>query len=248
MWKQVEISGRQADVFVPGAEPFAGALIYLHGYSGESLRENEIFTRLFKEHRLPVVCPQGGRCWWLDTVCPQFDSKQTPLNYILEDVTRWIEEAWKVAVPQIGLLGVSMGGQGVLNLAYRHARQFPVVAALSPAIDFDRIHGKGFGVEEIFPDAEAARQETAVLHLHPLNWPKHQFFCSDPQDHTWHAGSERLASKLMSSGVPFTSDLKTSLGGHGWPYFNTMAERAVSFLADALQSSRDQSEESRANR
>lgn len=236
MWKQVEISGKPADVFTPGSPPFPGAVIYLHGYAGESLRGNEVFTQLFRKCHLPIVCPMGGHCWWLETLCPEFDAHQTPLQFVSNAVTSWIEKEWNLAPPRIALLGVSMGGQGVLNLSYRQATRFPIVAALSPAIDFDQIYGCGFGVEEIFADAEEARQETAVLHLHPLNWPRHQFFCSDPQDRTWHAGSERLASKLASSGVPFQCDLQTTQGGHGWPYFNAMAEKTVEFLATALNS------------
>jgi len=235
MWKSVEIAGKPAELFVPQGETCRGAVIYLHGYGGETLKENSVFTSLFEKYQLLVVSPVGGPCWWLDSISPAFDSDVTPMTHLTRDVTGWIGEHWNVHTPRIGLLGVSMGGQGVLNLAYRNALRYPVVAALSPAIDFDQIYGKGFGVEEIFQSAEAARQETVVLHLHPLNWPKHQFFCSDPQDVLWHAGSERLASKLMSSGVPFDRDLQTSHGGHGWTYFDAMADRAVSFIARGLE-------------
>lgn len=235
MWERVTIADREADLFVPSAPSGQGALIYLHGYQGETLRENEVFTRLFEQYQLPVVSPVGGGCWWLDRICPDLSNDRTPIQYVNEDVVAWIEAHWQVSPPLVALLGVSMGGQGVLNLAYRKALRFPVVAAISPAIDFDRIHGRGFGVESIFASEEEARQETAVLHLHPLNWPKHQFFCSDPQDFTWHAGSERLASKLASSGVPFERELQTSYGGHGWTYFNAMAEQAVQFVSQSLK-------------
>jgi len=235
MWERVRIAGHSADVLTPGQGPYPGAVLYLHGYGGETLAENPVFTECFEKYHLPVVSPVGGACWWLDTLCHEFDVQQTPMQFLRQDVTTWMEGRWGIAAPYIALLGVSMGGQGALNLAYRHARQFPIVASMSPAIDFDQIYGKGFGIEELFPDAEAARQETVVLHLHPLNWPRHQFLCSDPQDFLWHTGSERLASKLMSSGVPFQRDLTTSYGGHGWRYFNAMADRVVRFLAEALQ-------------
>lgn len=237
MWTQTEIGSRPAEVFLPAGGVASQALLYLHGYGEERLSENEVFSGLFDKWELPVVAPRGGKCWWLDVISPSFDPVQTPVRYLLDQVIPWIASEWKVTLPHIGLLGVSMGGQGVLNLAYRQALRFPVVAALSPAIDFDLLHGKGYGIEEMFPTAEAARQETVTLHLHPLNWPKHQLFCSDPLDSFWHVGSERLASKLQSSGVPFQSDLLTSSGGHGWPYFNAQAERAVDFVGAALRGS-----------
>lgn len=235
MWSQHQLKERRLDVFTPESPHTPGAVIYLHGHAGESLVNNDSFTREFEKHGLRVVAPHCGPCWWLDVPSPAFDSSQTPVRYLLDEVVPWIAQRWDVHPPQIALLGVSMGGQGALNLSYRNALRFPIVAALSPAIDFDQIYGRGFGIEDLFPDPESARQETAVLHLHPLNWPKAQFFASDPQDTFWHAGSERLASKLMSSGVPFQSDLQTSHGGHGWNYFNAMAGRAVEHIASALQ-------------
>jgi len=235
MWISTPIGGRPADVFIPEAPPAPGAVLYLHGYGEEHLSDNDVFTACFEKFRLRVVAPRGGTGWWLDQLHPHFDSRQTPMHYLLHDVTGWIEAQWDVSPPQIALIGVSMGGQAALNLAYRHALRFPIVAALSPAIDFDQLYGKGYGIEDMFPSAEAARQETVTLHLHPLNWPKHQFFSSDPLDQFWHTGSERLASKLRSSGVPFQGDLQTSHGGHGWQYFNAMAERTVGFVAEGLQ-------------
>jgi hypothetical protein len=44
--------------------------------------------------------------------------------------------------------------------------------------------------------------------------------------------------KLGSLGVPFESDLETVGGGHGFGYYSIMAEKAVSFIADALDSER----------
>src|SRR5690606_28815118 len=136
MWTTVSIAGRPAEVFTPGPGPYRDALIYLHGYAGESLRDHPEFERLFETFQLQVVAPQGKQCWWLDTLCEDFSRERAPMAYVRQDVTSWIETHWQVAPPRVALLGISMGGQGVLNLAYRHALKFPVVAAISPAIDY----------------------------------------------------------------------------------------------------------------
>jgi S-formylglutathione hydrolase len=236
-WTQIDIDGRSADVFEPELSP-EGVVIYLHGRALDRLVDEEVFTREFDRHRLAVVAPQGGRCWWLDTLCREFDPSVTPLGWIRQTLVPWIEERWDTAPPHIGLLGVSMGGQGVLQLAYRHARQFPVVAAIAPAIDFHIRHGQGWELDEMFADREAARQQTVTLHLHPLNWPPHQLFVCDPADLDWHEGSERLASKLASIGIPFERDLTTSAGGHSWEYYRAMAPRCIEFVARGLESVR----------
>jgi S-formylglutathione hydrolase FrmB len=109
------------------------------------------------------------------------------------------------------------------------------VAAISPAVDFHEVHGQGWPLDELFDSREQARQETATLNIHPLNWPRSQFFCCDPLDVTWHPGCERLASKLMSMGIPFEADLTTSLGGHNWGYFTKMMTPALEFLVRSLE-------------
>ena len=236
-WTTVEIGGKQADVFEPlGDSRPQSAVLHLHGHGLTTLKDNVVFTGELERHRLAAVCPHGQRSWWLDRVCGEFDETVTPMAYLLESVVPWIEERWNIRPPAIGLTGISMGGQGALQLAYRHARMFPVVAAISPAVDFHTVHGLGLPLDEMFESPEAARQETATLNLHPLNWPRHQMVVCDPADEIWFEGCERLVSKLGSMGIPFESDLETTAGGHDWSYFNAMGPRVIEFVAGKLRS------------
>ena len=66
---------------------------------------------------------------------------------------------------------------------------------------------------QLYRDSEQARQDTATLHIHPLNWPRHQWFVSDPADYLRHDGADRLRMKLYSLGVPYEADLETTGGG-----------------------------------
>lgn len=235
-WSEIEIASKPADIYEPHQpSPESRVILFLHGHGQERLRDNVPFTQEFERHGLRVVCPQGKRSWWLDLVCQEFDSEITPLRYLRDAVVPFIQDRWQAAPPAIGLLGVSMGGQGVMQLAYREARRFPVVAAISPAIDFHRCWGQGLPLDQMFPSAEEARQETAILKIHPLNWPKHQMIVCDPRDPYWFESAERLTLKLHSSGVPFESNFQTTGGGHSWDYFNAMAPPVVQFLADRLE-------------
>jgi S-formylglutathione hydrolase FrmB len=90
----------------------------------------------------------------------------------------------------------------------------------------------------MYRDSEDARQDSALLHIHPLNWPRNQFFCCDPTDLRWHDSSERLRMKLASLGVPFECDLETEGGGHSFEYASRMAPRAIGFIADRLEKER----------
>jgi len=235
-WTQSEIAGKQADVYEPPGptRPRFGVL-YLHGSGLETLREKDEFTRLFEEHQLVCVCPHGQLCWWADRICPAFDHAITPERFLLDHVVPFFQEHWALAPPALGLLGISMGGQGALRLAFKHPQQFRVVAGISPALDYHDRYGEGTPLDEMYDSKEHCRQDTALMHVHPYQYPPHLYFCIDPDEERWQRGNDRLHEKLSALGVPHTADLGTRAGGHSWDYFNHMAERVVRFLNAGLE-------------
>lgn len=234
-WSTHEIAGKTIDVYEP---PSPGAhhrvVLHLHGHGLTTLKDNPTWSAELDRHGLRAICPHGQRSWWLDRVCREFDPALTPMRFLREHVVPWIGQSWGTAPPAIGLTGISMGGQGILQLAYRSPRDFPVVAAIAPAVDFHQWHGRGLPIDEMFATREAARQETAILQIHPLNWPRNQLIVCDPADEEWHDGADRLVMKLSSMGIPVERDLTTSAGGHTWDYFNAMAAPVVRFVAERL--------------
>lgn len=238
-WNETLVGGHPCFEFEPTRpNPHGYVVLYLHGVHLGRLAEQPAFCEQFERHGLPVVAPVTQRSWWTDRICAEFDAKVTAERHVLDAVLAHLARRGS-RPPQIGLLGTSMGGQGALRLAYKHPDTFPVVAAISPAVDYhERIRE---GIDETLPamyrDEEEARQDTATLHIHPLNWPRHQFFCCDPDDPWWES-SERLRMKLYSLGVPHECDLETQAGGHGFAYYGHMAERAVGFLAERLEKER----------
>ncbi len=233
-WTTTELAGKTADWFLPDGAPAKHAAVFLHGYDGVTLKDNAAYTSELQRHALQVICPHGGRCWWSAAIDPQFDLQRSPVEFLHEEIAKFFAAQAADETAKIGVFGREMGGQGALQLAYRHARQFPVVVAISPKIDFEDWHGHGTSLDEIFPDREAARQATATLHIHPLDWPKHQLLLCDPADVYCRDGVATLASKLSSSGIPFDTDFQSSHGGYGWNYANAMAGRVVGYLAERL--------------
>lgn len=239
-WSETQIAGHACYLFEPVAAAAHGeTVMYLHGVNLGRLEEHPVFDRLFDEHGLRCIAPVTGRSWWADCICPEFDPQVTAERHVLDRVMPWLADHWKVRPPMVALLGTSMGGQGALRLAYKHPTVFPVTAAISPAIDYQIKFEEGDpALRQMYRDAEQARQDTATLHIHPLNWPRHQWFCCDPVDYRWHDSAERLRSKLYSLGVPHACDLDTTGGGHGWEYYERMAPAAVEFIVAALQQER----------
>ena len=234
VWTEVDIAGKRADVYEPvGGSPRFGVL-HLHGARGESLRDRPAFTRVFDELGLACVCPLAPHTWWTDRICPEFDPRQTAEQFVLHEVLPYFRGRWAFGPRAVGLSGVCAGGQGALRLAFKHAVQFPVVAAIAPSLDYHDFYGAGSEIDALYDSKEQCRQDTAIMHVPPHDYPPHLFFCSDPDDEYWHRGSDRLREKLTALGIPHECDLTTRAGGHTWAYYEHMAERAVRFLESGL--------------
>lgn len=237
-WSTIMVAGRECELFAP-PEPAAGrAVIFLHDLAEERLVDLAVLRDPFEAARLPVLAPRCGRCWWLDRPVSGCDATMTPERHVVDAVRAEIERRFAVRPPGIALVGVGMGGQGALRIAYRHPAIFPVAAAVAPAIDFhrgmreagDRPDGELFDtLWETYGDVERARQDTAILHVHPLNWPRHQFFASDPADDRWHDGADRLHGKLVALGIPHAAMLEPRAA-----FTAAAAAEAVRFVCAAL--------------
>lgn len=242
-WSTIDLAGHTCDLFQPAEVAAAErCLIYLHDLGGHPPQDLPAVRTALETSGLPVLAPRTGRSWWLQHRVERFDRQLTPEAFLLGPVRDACRARFAAGDGGVGLIGIEMGGQGALRLAYRHPSRFPVAAAIEPAIDFqlgmrhghDWRDGELFDtLWEVFTDVEQARQETAILHVHPLNWPRHQWFTSSPDNLRWHDGSQRLHSKLVALGIPHTAVLDqpgTALASAA------TGEAAVAFVLQALES------------
>jgi pimeloyl-ACP methyl ester carboxylesterase len=159
---------------------------------------------------LTGVAPLTGPSWWTTHPLPtELPDAPSAAARVVAEVDRG------VPVGPVGLLGIGMGGHGALRIAYQHARRIAAVAAIRPAIDCHTLidtpavnDPRYEALRLVYGDPERARQDSAILHIHPLNWPRKQWFGSPPGD-PWSEGAERLRMKLYSLGVPHECDLES---------------------------------------
>jgi S-formylglutathione hydrolase FrmB len=239
-WTEIEVAGHPCDVYEPPVRNEHGyVVVYLHGVHVGRLVDKPTFCSELDRYGLPVIAPITQRSWWTDKICAEFDANLTAERHVLDNIVPYIEQHWGSRPPQLALLGTSMGGQGALRLAFKHPNTFPLVAAISPAIDYQLRFDEGDETLPLmYPDPEAARQDTATLHVHPLNWPRNLWFCCCPTDYRWHESTERLRMKLGALGIPYDAELEISGGGHGFEYYNQMAPAAIGYLAGRLDKER----------
>jgi S-formylglutathione hydrolase len=233
-WSTLDVGGKVVEVYEPPGERPSFGILHLHDAGLTTLRNQPAFTALFDELHLACACPLGAVCWWVDRVCPAFDPVVSPERHVRERVLLVFAQRWNLPPRAVGLLGMSMGGQGALRLAFKHPRLFPAVAALAPVIEYHELYGQGTVLDGMYDSKEQCRQDTVPMHVQPGNVPPHIFFCMDPDDR-WLRGCERLVEKLRAMGVAFEADLATRAGGHSWEYFDHMASRAVRFLHAGLE-------------
>jgi len=225
-WSRLEIAGKPADVFdPPNALPFA--LLFLHDESGDTGATSQAITSELHKRRLRCVAPHAGCSWWVNRVTPTFDATLTPETHLLDAVMPWIDATWKTGQRGVAVAGIGMGGQAALRLAFRHPSRFAAVGSIAGTMDFHERFGHGTPLDEMYPSREHARQDTAILHIHPHEWPPHIWFACPPGD-VRHRGNDRLHEKLSAIGVPHTADLDTQ--SRPEEFLGAMLE----FVADAL--------------
>ena len=221
------------------ANPHGYTVIFLHDDDLRGIADWSALQRLCNQAGLRVVSPLAGVSWWTDRLCSAFSAELSPEEFVVQHVTAFVENTWGVQAPRMALLGVGMGGQGALRLAFKHPDLFPITAALSPDVDYHlRLRGGDAALGQMYSDEEQARQDTAILHIHPLYYPRNIFFCCNPQDTMRYDGVERLAMKLGSLGVPYECDLETVVRDSTVNYNEQLAKQAVTYLMQRFDTER----------
>lgn len=235
-WETLELSGHLIEVYTPptihSLEP---ALLYLHDLDGDMPLKQTALTQQLAKAGLRVIAPHGGACWWTDRICNEFDDSVSAEEYLLSTVLDYAQEQWGIRSPRIGLLGLGMGGQGALRLAFKYASRFPVVAAVRPFIDHYRRWEEFPPLAQMYRDPEQVRQHSATLYVHPLNPPSQIWFCCAPNEELdWFESADRLQMKLASSSVRHQCDLETPI--QDLPsYCTQQLINGVNFAVQALE-------------
>jgi S-formylglutathione hydrolase len=232
-WNTITIGGRSADVFTPADRP-RFVLVFLADIDGVTPRDNAEWTKLLAANRMACVCPDGGESWWSSRICTSFDAEKNAEQYLIDDVISWAMGHFQLPANAVALAGIGAGGQGALRIAFRYPERFRVVASLAGAIDHYELYGRGTALDEMYPSREHCRQDGAILHVHPSNWPPHIWFACDP-DSPWLRGNDRQHEKLMALGAPHTINFTTQVCGHTWTYCDHMAPALIRFVMEGLE-------------
>ena len=238
-WTTCDVAGHLVEVFQPPREESRppGAVLHLRDLDDVPPSERASWRAACEACPLPVVSLAGGKTWWLDRVVRHFDAHLSPEAFVLGPLAAWLRERFELPPGAVAVVGQGSGGQGALRLAYRHPATFPVAAAVLPAIDFHRTMETGEPgsdtLWELYGDVEVARQQTAILHVHPLNWPRHQAFWAHAGNLRVSDAADRLHSKLIALGIFHEAELAGLVEEGAWLESATVA--AARFAVERLE-------------
>jgi S-formylglutathione hydrolase len=226
-WETVDVHGKSLDFYVPAGAAPQFAVLFLHDLGQIIPRADDAWTTQAENLRLALGCPQGGQYWWVDRRCPEFDERLTPERFLIENVVPAFRQRWPVASGALGVVGIGMGGQGAVRLAFKHPKVFPVVAGVNPLLDFYEAYGSGTPLDEMYESREQCRQDTALLHIHPSHFPPHVYFGCEAESAAYQ-GCDRLHEKLVALGVSHEFD-------SALPSTDAAIERALKFVRSGLE-------------
>lgn len=239
LWTTREIEGHVVEAFLPAPEEGRppGAIVHLRDLDDTPPSQQAAWKAAIETSPLPVISLAGGTTWWIDRVVHGFDQQHSPEAFVRGPLTTWLRTAFGLPAAAVAVLGQGSGGQGALRLAYRHPTLFPVAAAVLPTIDFQRTMESGLPgsqtLWELYGDVEVARQQTAILHVHPLNWPRHQAFWAHAGDLLASDGADRLHGKLTALGIFHEAKLDGVVDPTGW--LAEVSTAAVRFAVERLE-------------
>lgn len=213
-WETNEVAGPAVRFWLPTKRTGPFALLYLHDVDSKPFEEVPGARLLMEKLNWPIICPQAGASWWLDRIVADFDATMSPREWLLERVVPWAMQQFTIPPRGLALLGIGMGGQGVLQLAFTHGQQYPVVVSLQAAISFDQLYGQGTCLDQCFTSPEHARQYTAGMMVDPRQAAKSLAIIAHSNDPLWYRGNDRLREKLVAVGVPAIVGVPPS-GGSG---------------------------------
>lgn len=137
-----------------------------------------------------IAIPSSGRSFWVDTVDGRARWETFLLGPFLDGLRGDPSLGLDPSAAATALVGVSMGGLGVLRLAFKHPDRFAAVAALEPGID------PALAWPEVDPDATFLRSRELYERFFGSPVDEPYFEANNPP-----AIAKRNAAAITASGL-----------------------------------------------
>jgi S-formylglutathione hydrolase FrmB len=201
-------------------------LYLLHGLSDDDttwIRRTSI-ERYVAPLGLAVVMPQGGRSFYTDEA-----HGNSYWTFLSEELPAVASSFFRLSTRREDtfVAGLSMGGYGALKWALRQPRRFAGAAALSSAIDVQRVrHLNPVLWDNVFGDVLGADENLFELLRQATELPRLYLACGteDPlydDNVRFHEAAARRGADVRVDFGP---------GGHDWAYWDARIQDVLAWL------------------
>ncbi len=213
-------------------------LYLLHGASGNETswsnpdqgNMKEICDRYFarrRDRKMIVVMPDGRDAWYRNA----YDSDDAFEDYFFNALIPSVEREFRCKTNRKNraVAGLSMGGYGTLLYATRHAEQFGVAVAMSPAVYSLRERNERNGVVMDEARRKYEQEYDVVAALDHIEWkdaPRIMIDCGD--EDFCLKGAYEFFQKARDKYIPV--ELRVRDGKHEWEYWRVSLVMALDFF------------------
>lgn len=228
----------------------------LHGYSDNDMgwmqygEANLIADQCISEQKIPpmiIVMPDGGVSFYVNN----FDNSVRYEDFFIQEFMPFIEKTYRIRAEKRfrGIAGLSMGGFGTLNYAFKYPEKFAACVALSAALFSEEnvmnTDEKGWGwiMAAVYgPYKEgAARLTEHYRKNNPFDVTKNKgrdayanlrimLDCGD--DDFLTDDNCRMHIHLNKLGIKHEFRMRD--GAHTWPYWRTGLPDALQFIGESF--------------
>jgi S-formylglutathione hydrolase FrmB len=222
----------------------------LHGlFEGPGFWESRGLAAILAELRatgsLPeflVVAVDGGNSFFVNAKGGRYQ------DLVTQDLMAHVESSYRVVTGRAGrgLLGISMGGYGALNIAFSNPALVAAVATHSamllekvPSAELGARRGQMAAFFQVFgdpidPELWRANDPLARAQaLDPKTAPALFFDCGAEDRYGLASGHRELDRLLQARGISHSFELPP--GDHGYEFVRARLDKSLRFLADRLR-------------
>ncbi len=216
---QIGLSGRA----LAGEFP---TLYLLHGLSDDDttwVRRTSI-ERYVAPLGLAVVMPQGGRSFYTDEA-----HGNRYWTFLSEELPALAKSFFRLSDRREDtfVAGLSMGGYGALKWALRQPQRFAGAAALSAAVDVQRVRQHDPALwDNVFGDTDEGDND--LFHILDLATDLPRLYLACGTEDPLYAGNVRFREAAARRGAEVSVDFVP--GGHDWGYWDAAIQKVLAWL------------------
>ena len=211
----------------------------LHGYGDNEqkwIKEKPALKDLATEFGLIIVCPDGKRSWYWDSVKNPKDKYET---FISKDLVSYVDSNYRtLASPKFrAITGLSMGGHGGLWNGLRHPDVFGACGSMSGGVDirpFPKNWSMAANLGNYENNKEVWESHTVINLVDGLKPGASKIIFDCGVNDFFYKVNEALHAKLLEKKIPH--DYISRPGGHSWDYWRNSIEYQLLFFNNFFKS------------